>query len=353
MWFPRVLGEGKEGRLGPGIWRRGIPRPRAGTRVSVSYSTVPRIDAHAHLVPDAYRAELLRRNVFAQPIPPWSPEIMLAFMHRHQIDATVVSVAPLGVYFGDQALARELARVCNEATAELVRSAPARFAGLAVLPLPDVDDALAELTDSLDRLHLDGVILLSNSAGTYLGDPAWDPLMAELDQRGAYVFVHPIQPTTSPLPSIPAWVQEYPFDTTRAVVSMIYNGTLERFPHMKIQLAHLGGAVPFLGHRIAELASREPVRAQTAPQGALAYLARLYYDTGLSNNIPALAATREVAGVGHLLFGTDWPFAGNLPAEGDPSPDLDWLGTEGRLSVEGLNVGSLVPRLVDALERRF
>lgn len=310
---------------------------------------MPRIDTHAHLIPARYRAELERLGLdTGYPLPPATPELLGELMERHAIDAAVVSLSPPGVWFGDAGLARELSRLVNEETAALVREQPHRFAGLATLPLPDVDGALEEIAYAFDTLGLDGVALLSNVEGTYLGDPAWDPVFDELERRGAYAFLHPIQPATpSPMPDAPVWLQEFPFDTTRAVVNLIYSGTLERCPSMRLQLAHLGGTVPFIAHRVAEWAGRDPSRAAAAPQGALAYLRRLYYDTGLANNAIALAAVRELAGIDRVVFGTDWPYA-VLPESGDPAPGLD-LGPEERAMVDGTNAAALVPRLANAL----
>jgi predicted TIM-barrel fold metal-dependent hydrolase len=308
---------------------------------------VPRLDAHVHLLPPDYRAELERRDLMAYPLPPWSPEVTLEFMARHEIDAAVLSLAPPGVYLGDQGLADDLARMVNERTAVVVRSDPSRFAGLAVLPLPDVDRALAELAHALDVLGLDGVTLLSNVGGAYPGDPRWDALFDELDRRGAYVLLHPTMPPHAPpLPDHPIWLYEFPFDTTRAVVNLIYSGTLERCPNIRLQVSHLGGTTSFLAPRIASLAAREPAGAARAPAGALAYLRRLYYDTGLSSNGVALASTLEVAELDHVVFGTDWPYA-DLPPAGDPAPGLDALGAD-RARVEAVNLGALVPRLVTA-----
>jgi len=306
---------------------------------------VPRIDAHVHILPPDYRAELERRSLLPPGIPPWSAELVDGLMTRHDIDAAVLSLAPPGVFFGDQGLADELARLVNERTAEFVATAPDRFAGLAVLPLPDVDAALAELRHALDVLGLDGVALLSNVRGAYLGDPAWDPLFDELDRRGAYVFLHPTMPPHPlPLPQHPVWLYEFPFDTTRAVVNLIYSGTLERCPRVRLQVAHLGGTAPFLAHRTASLAAREPERASRAPAGALAQLRRLYYDTGLSNNAVALASTLEVADIGQVVFGTDWPYA-DLPPDGDPAPGLANLADGDRALIDASNIAALVPRL--------
>jgi 6-methylsalicylate decarboxylase len=256
----------------------------------------------------------------------------------------VVSLSPPGVWFGDQGLANELARIVNERTAELVRSAPSRFAGLAFLPLPGLDDALTELAYALDVLELDGVALLSNVGGTYLGDPSWDPLWEELERRNAYVMLHPTAPAYAPpLPEHPIWLYEFPFDTTRAVVNLIYSGTLGRVPSVRLQVAHLGGTATFLGHRIASLQAREPEKATGATRGALAALAELYYDTGLSNNATALAAARSIAPLQRIVFGTDWPYA-DLPERGDPAPALAVLG-EQRSQVDGGNAAALIPRL--------
>lgn len=292
---------------------------------------MPRIDAHGHLIPERYRAELERLELeTGYPLPPATPEIFSALMDSYGIDAAVVSLSPPGVWFGDPGLARELSRLVNEETAALVREQPARFAGLATLPLPDVEGALAEIAYAFDELGLDGVALLSNVDGTYVGDEAWDPVFDELERRGAYVFLHPIQPATeSPMPQTPVWVQEFPFDTTRAVTNLIYSGTMARCPSIRLQLAHMGGTAPFIAHRIAEWAGRDPSRAALAPDGALAYMRRMWFDTGLSNNPIATAAVRELAGVERIVFGTDWPYA-VLPEGSDPSRIWDWGRRSGR-----------------------
>jgi predicted TIM-barrel fold metal-dependent hydrolase len=209
-----------------------------------------------------------------------------------------------------------------------------------------VAGAIAELDRAYDELGLDGVMLLTNVAGTYLGDPASEPVFAALAERDAYVFVHPaFPPHPVPLPH-PIWLYEFPFETVRAVTNLIYSGTLERHPSIRYQLSHLGGAAPFLAHRIASLADREPDQAAQAPAGALAYLERLYYDTGLANHAPGVVATREVTPLSHIVFGTDWPYAALPPDGGDPAPGLNAaLNGSERAAVESANAAALVPRL--------
>lgn len=303
-----------------------------------------RIDCHAHVHPPAYRAAL-----GDPPLPPTTLAGLKAAMERHAIDAAVISTGPPGAFIGDAADPIELARLANDGIADVVRAEPGRFAGLATLPLPDAGAALAELERCYDELRLDGVMLLSNVAGTYLGDPALEPLLAALDEREAYVFVHPGFPPHPPPLAHPVWLYEFPFETVRAVANLIYSGALERHPRIRWQLSHLGGAAPFLAHRLASLADREPDQAAAAPAGALAYLGRLFYDTGLANNLPAVTTTKELAGIERIVFGTDWPYAA-LPADGgDPAPALDGLGDRDRAAVDSGNARALVPRLISAV----
>jgi predicted TIM-barrel fold metal-dependent hydrolase len=304
---------------------------------------MPRIDTHAHVLPAPYIAGLPPQLAATHnPIP---VEALDEMMRRYAIDAAVISTGPPGVFFGDQGQARELARVVNEELAAIVRGAPQRFAALASLPLPDVDAAIDELRHGLDELALDGVMLVSHVAGIYLGDPALEPLMAELNRRGTYVFVHPtFPPNGQPLAQHPIWLYEFPFETTRAMANLIYSGVFERHTNIRWQFAHLGGVTPFLAHRLASLADREPDQVTGAPAGALAYLARQYYDTGLSNNQVAVEATAEIAPFDHIVFGTDWPYLA-LPDGADVAPGLGFLGAEPRALLEGEHARALVPRL--------
>ena len=103
------------------------------------------------------------------------------------------------------------------------------------------------------------------------------------------------------------------------------------------------GPRAFLAHRLASLAAREPDKAQAAPAGALAYLSRLYYDTGLANDELAYRATTMVAPPDHILFGTDWPYLAMPDAPGDPAPGLAFLNGD-RSAVDSVNIAALIPR---------
>jgi 6-methylsalicylate decarboxylase len=308
-----------------------------------------RIDLHAHVIPDTYRDLLGLPDGSPYPVPPARLDDLAEMMDRYGIDAAVISTGPPGAFLGDPTRAREIARTANESIAGIVRDDPTRFAGLGLLPLPDVEAAVDELAFALDDLGLDGVMLLSNVAGCYLGDPRWQPVYEELDRRGTYVFVHPAMPP-HPLPlgdRHPVWLYEFPFETTRALANLIFSGTLERYPGIRLQFAHLGGTAPFLAHRLASLADREPQRAQQAPAGAVEYLRRQHYDTGLTNNRPAFDATRALAPLERIVFGTDWPYVALPPTGSDPAPGLGFLSADDREAVDHRNAAALVPRLAD------
>jgi predicted TIM-barrel fold metal-dependent hydrolase len=303
-----------------------------------------RVDAHAHVIPQEYVDAIPAPGGNLPKPPVVSAEALLGVMDRYEIDAAVISTGPPGAFFGDQARANEIARLANEQISAAVAANGDRFAGLAMLPLPDPEAALTELAHALDTLGLEGVLLLSQVAGTYLGDSSWEPLYEELDRRGSYVFLHPTVPANGVVLPHPGWLYEFPFDTTRALANLIYTGTFERYPNIRWQVSHLGGATTVLAHRIASLADREPDKAEAAPAGAVEYLSRLYYDTGLANNELPYRAAALLAPADHLVFGTDWPYL-TLPDEaGDPAPGLGFLDDRERAALDSGNIRALVPR---------
>src|ERR687897_3402057 len=103
-------------------------------------------------------------------------------------------------------------------------------------------------------------MLLSNYAGRYPGDGAFDPVLAEVDQRSATVFLHPATPPGSPTPELSTFLIDYVFETTRAVASLLRSGALERYTNIRLVLAHAGGTIPYLASRLA--LGEAPIRAR-------------------------------------------------------------------------------------------
>ena len=265
-----------------------------------------RIDTHHHIVPPRYAAWLQARGITAGglPIPGWSAEGALDLMDALGIAGGVFSVSTPGVHLGDAREARFMAREVNEFAAGVCAEHPGRFGFFATLTLPDVEGALAEVAHAYDVLRADGVVLLANVNGTYLGDASFEPLMAELDRREAVVFVHPSALPAPPVAGIPPFAADFLLDTTRAAINMARAGWLQRYARLKIILSHAGGFLPYAAERVARLC---------APSGkqedGIATLRRYYFDTALSSSPYALPSLLAFADPTHITFGSDWPYA--------------------------------------------
>src|SRR5262249_33658796 len=191
----------------------------------------PAIDIQQHVIPDIYRTALADIGVMGSgenPWPQWCMPRMLELMDENAIAAVMISIASPGVYFGDIDFTRRLARQCNEAMARMVEDHPDKFGAMAFVPLPDLDPPIREVEYVLDRLRLDGINLLSHPGERSLGHPDEDALYAELDRRNAIVFVHPVRPPLTSMPQFnyPAGYTELVFDTTRAIVNLLYTAPL-------------------------------------------------------------------------------------------------------------------------------
>ncbi|MEH2461588.1 amidohydrolase family protein [Nostoc sp.] len=269
-------------------------------------SNPARIDVHQHIVPPAYANWLTEKGIDAGglPIPQWSVEAALKMMDEQGIATGIVSVSTPGVHLGNDAEARSKAREVNEFVAQVVRDRPDRFGFFATLTLPDVEGAIAEAAYALDELHAAGVILLANTHGRYLGEPDFDPLMAELNRRHAVVFVHPSELPGPDVPGIPPFAADFLLDTTRAAINLTMSGTMDRYTNLKVILSHAGGFVPYAAHRIAPACASD----RTIKTG-LKNLRRFYFDTALSGSPTALPSLLAFADPSHILYGSDYPYA--------------------------------------------
>lgn len=271
------------------------------------------VDIHHHIIPDFYRAatEVEGQSVGGVLPARWTEAGALSYMDEAGIDVAITSISAPGVHLGDDAAARDLARRCNDVTAELMRNRPDRFGGFAILPLPDVAASLEELARALDVLELDGVVLLTNARGAYLGDPMYTPLFEELQRRGAVVLIHP---TVSPDAAshqfgFPDSLLDFPVDTARTVAHMHYQGVLARTPQVRYVLSHAGGVLPYLAHRFAIVDTMGVVPDEGGIRGSAAdTFRRLYWDTALAWSDPILRMLRAVVGMDRVVYGSDYPY---------------------------------------------
>jgi 6-methylsalicylate decarboxylase len=249
------------------------------------------------------------------------------------------------VWFGDDAAGRALARECNEYGARLVAEHPGRFGLFAILPLPDVEGSLREIEYALDTLKADGICLMTSYQSKYLGDPAFAPVMDELNRRKAVVFTHPVRPDCcrNLVPDVAEPVIELGTDTTRTVASVLFSGTATRCPDIRFIWSHGGGTVPFLTMRLVNWANARKDLKDRLPDGALAALKKFYYDTAQAAHPYALSSLLKLVATSQVVFGTDFPFV-SAAAVAQGLKDFG-LGGDDLAAIERGNAAALLPRL--------
>jgi len=195
-----------------------------------------RIDVHAHFLPEVYAQALERAGMRTLdggfPVPKWSAEAALGVMDRQDIATAMVSLSSPSTHFLPPAERPALARAVNDAGAALVQARPDRFGYFACLPMPDIEASLAEIRRAFDELGADGVVLQTNTDGVYLGSPAFAPILAELNRRKTTLFLHPTSPACFGALALgrPAPLLEFPLDTTRTIVDLLYSRRLQTNP---------------------------------------------------------------------------------------------------------------------------
>ena len=285
----------------------GLVPSRARAQASAN---IPIVDVHHHLAPPAYIADLTRRKLGERPTLEWTPEKSLADMDAAGVSTAMLSITTPGVWFADAAAAATLARACNEYGAKLAADGARRFGLFAVLPLPDVDASLREIAYALDTLKADGIGLFTSYGDKWLGDPAFAPVLDELNRRKAVVFTHPTAANCcrNLIAEVPPPVIEYGTDTTRTIASLLFTGTASRCPDIKFIFSHAGGTMPFLIERFVRLPLTRKAAAANTPEGVTALLQRFHYDTAQAANPASMAALTKVVPISQIVFGTDFPF---------------------------------------------
>ncbi|WP_297631187.1 amidohydrolase family protein [uncultured Clostridium sp.] len=300
-----------------------------------------KIDIHHHIIPSEYIQALKEYGISDSAglnIHSTTAEDSIKFMDANNIDIAICSISePVTIPFKDKEKASALSRKLNEIEKSYIDKYPTRFGAFASLPLPFIEESLEEIHYALDILKLDGIGLLSNYEDKFLGDPIFDPIFEELNKRKATVFIHPsVPPKTLPRPYfiMADFVEEFVFNTTRAATNLILSGTLERFPDIKIILAHAGGTLPYLKFRIENtfkfakaLSSSNQIkkplvneRYNSVTKDVSFYINKFYYDLALSIDNSVYSSLASVTSLNHILFGSDANYAPpSFPVEAENS----------------------------------
>ena len=299
-----------------------------------------RIDVHHHIAPPAYIEEM--RALLQPPTLAWTPQKSIEDMDKAGVATAIMSITTPGVWIGDHAQGRRVARECNDYTAKLAADHPGRFGLFAALPLPDTEASLREIEYGLDVLKADGIALFTSYRDKWLGDPAFEPVMAELDRRKALVFVHPEAPLCCRglIPGINESVIEYATDTTRAIARLLFSGTATRYRDIRWIFSHGGGALPMLAERFVR-AGLWPHNRPHVPDGVKAELLRFHYDVAQIEHPMGLSALTNLVPISQILWGTDFPFR---PGTDYLKPLAEFFSEADLRRIERENALTLLPR---------
>jgi aminocarboxymuconate-semialdehyde decarboxylase len=298
--------------------------PRAATArrlVTIKGRRITTVDMHAHCaVPQAN--DLLRRT----PAAPTQTQAgllglggdplaqRLAAMDAQGVDVAVLSINP-NWYDADRDLASKVIAIQNEAMASFCAAHADRFAALASVALQFPDLAAAQLERSMKELGLRGVAIGGSVAGAELADPKFHPFWAKAEELGAVVFIHPQGTGSAPLADrlkgngLLGNVIGNPLETTIALSHLIFEGTLDRFPRLKICAAHGGGYLPSYMSRSDRGCATFPTQctAGVPKLKPTEYLKKMYFDS-LVFTPEALRHLAAEVGADRIVMGTDYPY---------------------------------------------
>jgi len=285
-------------------------QPAARRReVAVNGKRVKTVDIHAHCVFPEVMAILDRK---------WRPPNLVVGADRFKamdeqgIDMEAISINAFW-YHTPRDVAEKLIKLQNEKLAELVAAHPDRFVALATVVMQHPDLAVQQLEYGIKKLGLRGMSVGGSVEGMELADPKFNPIWAKCEELGCLVFMHPVG-TKELAPRLKgngglANTIGNPLETTLALSHLIYEGTLDRYPGLKICAAHGGGYLPFYAPRSDAICVTFPDRCAAVPlkKKPTEYLKQFYYDS-LVFTPDALKALIAEVGVDKIMMGTDYPF---------------------------------------------
>lgn len=241
-------------------------------------------------------------------------------MNNVGISKSILSVSSPGTHLksGDHKLAAQITRETNIEVSTICSKNPDRFGFFASLPVPAVEESIAEIDYALDTLGACGFVLMTNAHSVYLGDPEMEPIFAKLNERRAIIFIHPTQCHTAdhptddkPLAQYPTPMLEYFFDTTRAVTNLLLSGTVTRYAHLTFIVSHSGAVLPPLIERLTSFSSMILSDNQTTLNGdqvKLLFRTRFYFDLAGFPFPDQIHGYLRICDHSRLLYGSDYPY---------------------------------------------
>jgi predicted TIM-barrel fold metal-dependent hydrolase len=294
-----------------------------------------KIDINAHIMPPKYKQALDTKfpghlqQAINNGIPSlWDLEDRFRLMERYNVMHVItLTRPPIEEVVSDPKLSLELTKLANDEMAELVSKYPDRFpAAVAAVSLTDIDGSLKELERAVVQLRFRGVQIYTDMLGKPWDSPEFLPLFEMMAKFNLPIWIHPTNGlTATDYKSAPGskFMADsafgWPYQTTLAMTRIVFGKIFERFPTLKVITHHGGAMVPFYEERIIAFHDNlEMARRGTDKEGLtrspIEYYKMFYADTAIYGNTAGLMLARAFFGTDHLLFATDFPFAG---ASGD------------------------------------
>ncbi|KAJ5503482.1 Amidohydrolase 2 [Penicillium fimorum] len=284
-----------------------------------------RIDVHTHCVPPSYREYCLQSDFAGKGHPDGMPAIPRRSTHQSmtqlKIKKSVLSMSSPATHLtpGDNVEGRTVTCRANIDMSKVCADRPTHFLLFASLPLPDVEGSLAEIDYALDHLGAVGFQILTNSHGIYPGDQRFTRVFDKLSERKTIAFFHPttclIRHDDSvekviPLPGVPAPIMEFMFDSTRALMSLITSGTVERCPGITFVVCHCGATFPPIMERIAAFSSMIPGSEDGISAEKINQLlqTRFYFDLAGVPSPDQIHGLLRLVDSSRLVYGSDYPY---------------------------------------------
>lgn len=346
----------------PYVYTSARPQPAGKTRKPDAFT----VDIHCHvhiqaaaevaqphfradMEPSALFASELTQQINQRQIADRMPHLTtvgqrLTDMDRMGIDLQTIIPTPFQAYYWlDPDVGMKAARLVNDGLAEIVDGTPDRFAAFGTVPLQDADMAVAELERGVRTLGLKGFQILTNVNGTEISNPQLDKFWAKAQELDTLIFIHPNGFTTTD-----RFRDHYfnnvignPLETTIAVHRLIFDGVMERYPDLRILLAHGGGYLPAYSGRIDHVWGAREDGRQYIPKPPTSYLRKMWLDTVVFTP-HQLGYLIGLYGADKIVMGTDYPYD-----MGDYDPvglvdSVDGLDAEGKAAVWGGNARELL-----------
>lgn len=314
--------------------RRRLPARSAPGRLRRRGSS-PVIDFHSHIIVMEV-CDFVKRNR-----PPEAPEYQLvdnylrgaaAQRRRHprstadEVEARLQDMDESGIdlqvvfchvaqycYWAAGEDGARMARMGNDRLAEFVARKPDRFVGMGMVPLQDSQAAVVELDRMVGQLGFRAVAVNTHVDGVELGDERHAPFWARAEQLGTPVFVHPSGFSHPRFTRHLMWNGVgQPIEEAIAMSSLMYEGVLDRYPKLKLGIAHGGGFLPYYAGRVDRNFRNRPHETPRISREPSAYMRRLFYDT-VVYNVDMLEFLAHKVGPTQIVLGGDYPVGEDDP----------------------------------------